>query len=83
MAVFEQLLLFFFKFCTFEKMPKNQLLAKKEVTLALMVLFGLFHLPKLIQACMSSDKPKKVLYRFTDGLWALGFPQLSSHLYNK
>src|SRR5260370_22289855 len=45
----------FFKFYTFEKMSKNQLLAKKEVTLALMVLFGLFHLPKLIQACMSLD----------------------------
>jgi len=31
-------------------MPENQLLAKKQVTLALMVLFGLFHLLKLKQA---------------------------------
>ncbi len=50
MAVFEWILLFFFKFCTFEKMSKNQLLAKKQVTLAFMVLFGLFHLLKLGQA---------------------------------
>src|SRR6266849_5637763 len=56
----------FFKFCTFEKMPKNQLLARKQVTLALMVLFGLFHLLKLVRACTSSDKPKKVFCRFTD-----------------
>jgi len=40
----------FFKFCTFEKMPENQLLARKQVTLALMVLSGLFHLLKLRQA---------------------------------
>src|SRR6266852_6937879 len=57
----------FFKFCTFKKMPENQLLAKKQVTLALMVLFGLFHLLKLTRACMSSDKPEKVLCMFTDG----------------
>jgi len=56
----------FFKFCTFEKMPENQLLARKQVTLALMVLFGLFHLLKLVRACTSSDKPEKVLCRFTD-----------------
>src|SRR5260221_711315 len=56
----------FFKFCTFEKMPENQLLAKKQVTLALMVLFCLFHLLKLARACTSSDKPEKVLCRFTD-----------------
>src|SRR6266849_11104255 len=66
MAVFGRILLFFFKFCTFEKMPENQLLAKKQVTLALMVLFGLFHLLKLARACTSSDKPEKVLCRFTD-----------------
>src|SRR5712691_4266990 len=56
----------FFKFCTFEKMPENQLLAKKQVTLALMMLFGHFHLFKLARACTSLDKPKKVLCRFTD-----------------
>src|SRR6266852_7692742 len=71
MAVFGQILLFFFKFCTFEKMPKNQLLAKKQVTLALMVLFGLFHLLKLARACTSSDKPEKVLCRFTDAASSL------------
>jgi len=66
----------FFKFCTFEKMPKNQLLAEKQVTLALMVLFGLFHLPKLARACTSSDKPEKGLCRFTDDYWAERIPMI-------
>jgi hypothetical protein len=43
---------------TFDKIPENQLLilAKKDVTLALMVLSGLFHLYELVQACTSSKK---------------------------
>src|SRR6266852_6383381 len=48
--------IFFFKFCIFLKMPENQLLTRKQVTLALMVLFGLFHLYKLVQA---QTGPKK------------------------
>jgi hypothetical protein len=41
---------------TFDEVPKNQLIAKKHVTLALMVPFSLFRLYKL----------KNVLYKFTD-----------------
>jgi hypothetical protein len=49
-------------------MPENQLLAKKHVTLALMVLSGLFHLYELVRARTSlyTGKLKKVLCKFTD-----------------
>jgi len=44
--------------------------------LALMVLFGLFHLLKLARACTSSDKPEKVLCRFTDACRGKPLPPL-------
>jgi hypothetical protein len=49
-------------------MPENQLLAKKHVTLVLMVLSGLFRLYELVQARTSLYKLKKVLCKFTDGV---------------